>query len=231
MLHGVDASSNQGIIMPRQWELLFQRGTRFAVAKCGNGNDGSDTEFDRNISSARDAGMVVGAYHFVYAGLPNAAGHVGRDPVLQARAHWAASKGLGSAAGTLPPCADAEWPAPQDWAKWGVTAASIRVWLLAYLTELERLAGVTPMLYTYPDWAKNVSFGSEFIRFPLWAAEYDVFQGIKPWAGYSILQTAGGKPSSLSRRFEQPTVLPDGLPIDTDVADEAMFERLLQRAA
>lgn len=224
-ISGIDISSVQGTV---PWDAVAARGTRFAVCKCGNGNDGHDPTFDGNVAGARAAGLVVGVYHFVYCGLPDAVGHPGRDPIDQAQAHYVASGGLGSKPGDLLPCIDLEWPAPQDWAKWGVNASMILAWVRAYLGKAEALHGRTPIVYTYPDFAAHVGFTPDFARYPLWLAAYDNIPVLAPWSGYSILQTAGGTPSALSRRFQQPTTLPNGVPVDTDIMQDGILESLIK---
>jgi len=226
-ISGIDLSSVQGALGPTQWRAIAQRGTRFAVAKCATGNDGKDPSFDPNIANARGAGLTVGAYFFAYP-LPTDASHPGRDPEDQAQLHFEAADGIGTRAGDLPPCVDLEWPAPQDWSRWGVTAASIRAWVATYLAKVAALWGRTPIVYSYPDFARAVSFGPELARCPLWAAEYDALQPMAPWAGYSLLQTAGGSSTAISRRFQQCDTLPDGVPVDTDIiADESTLAILL----
>jgi lysozyme len=227
MLTGIDVSSVQDTV---PWAAVKARGTTFAVVKCGNGNDGHDPDFDADVAAAERAGLVVGAYHFVYCGLPDDPAHPNRGPVEQCDMHFEACSGLGGRKGELPPCIDAEWPAPQDWAKWHVTAQMIKDWLITYLEHAEASYHVTPILYTYPDFANHVQFDTRFAKYPLWAAEYSMIQPIAPWPGYTILQTAGGTPSALSHRFQQPTTLPNGVPVDTDIiTDDSVLEKLLAR--
>jgi lysozyme len=144
-----------------------------------------------------------------------------RDPVAQARAHFAASGGLGESAGELPPALDLEWPEPQDWAKWGVTADTIKAHALAYLAECERLHGVSPLIYTYPVYARALGLGAEFLRYRLWEASYSSRpMGIPPWPGCHIWQDAGGSKGRLY----------SGRPVDTDeIADEATLQELISR--
>jgi lysozyme len=222
----IDVSSVQ-IITPSQWGAIAKRGTRGGYAKCYEGNKGKDPSFDAKVANMRAVGLAPGGYSFVYP-LPTDSAHAGRDPFDQAQTHFEALDGLGMASGDLLPAIDVEWPPPTSWSQWNVTAATIRQWLLDYLGKFEALCGRTPLLYTYPDFAAHLGFTDDFARYPLWAAEYSVLAPIHPWAGFTVLQVAGGSPSAMSHRYQQSTVLPSGAPVDTDVvADEATFQRLL----
>lgn len=184
MILGVDVASLQGAI---DWGKMAAAGVRFAYLRCTIGNEkGRDTTFARNVRDAKEAGILVGAYHFCYP-LPHGGEHpAGRDPVTQARRAFAESDQLGRLPGELPPACDIEWP-PQwendkatgqlvnQWNKWGVTAASIAAWTLAYLAEAERLWSRMPLLYTYPHFWRDLGAEGrrpEFRRYPLWIANY-----------------------------------------------------------
>lgn len=182
MILGVDVSALQGAI---DWRRFHDQGVRFAWLKCTTGNErGRDSFFARNVQAAKDAGILVGAYHFCYP-LPHGAEHpAGRDPVTQARRAFAEADQLGRLEGELPPAVDLEWPPQWEqkdgqltnvWNRWGVTAGSIATWALAFLAEAERLWGRTPVLYTYPDFWRSLGAEgrrSEFGRYPLWIAHY-----------------------------------------------------------
>jgi lysozyme len=191
---GVDVWHGYGRI---EWVRARAAGVRFAIAKCTQGNDGKDPRFDEYVSGARDAGVHVGAYLFAYP-LPSGDGKpAGRSPEDQARRLYSDCGGLGKANGELPPALDLEWPARWDrryvdaagnlvdrWQHWGVTAESIARWGLACLAEMERLWGRVPLLYTYPDfWRQLGRYGKvpEWKRYPLWMASYAPI-GRQQWA-------------------------------------------------
>ena len=223
---GLDWSSCQGIIPPAVCVQLAARDIRFAYGKAATGNDGNDPCFAQNVRNLSAAGIACGGYGFFYP-LPVIAGHQSRDPVAQADAHWKAMSVVGNLL-RLPPLQDNEWPLPPAWASYNVTSTLINDASLAYLERMEMNSGRTPGMYTMPYYGNAVGFSNDFLHYWLHAAEYDVLQPIHPWPGYTILQTAGGKPGALSRRFQQPTNLPNGVPVDTDViADEATFQQIL----
>lgn len=214
MLRGVDVSSVQGNV---PWDKVAAEGCSFAILKCGEGNKPyADPTFARNLAGARAAGLLVGAYSFLYP-LPTKPGEPVREPAAQAKHHFDLCGGLGSRDGELGPFADAEWPAPQDFGHWGCSPAQIRAWLLAYLTEAERLWGRAPTVYTYPIWWQTIGGASEpaFARYPLWMASYphpnrwpvdgELPSVQAPWQAARFWQTSGG------------TMRVAGMVVDTDV--------------
>jgi lysozyme len=177
MLLGYDVSSVQGKV---PWDkVAADPRFKFAIVKCYTGNDGKDPFYMVNIEAARGAGLRVGAYYFAYP-LPHL------DPKDQARNFFAVCGGIGTQPGDLPPILDAEWPAPEGFAKWNCTPQQVREWVLACLQEMERLWGVTPMVYSYPYWEASVhtELLPELARFPLHQANYE-YNGKIPPEGYS----------------------------------------------
>ncbi len=225
-VHGVDVSNCQGVITGPQYGEIKARGTRFLVAKCGYGNNPRDTEWVNNVGDAMTiGGMDFGAYHFLFP-LPSDPRHPGRDPGDQARAHFAQCAGWGSLPGQLPATIDLEYPRPEQWGKdvpgvdnSNVSASFIVSWVEAYADTYEPLQGRPLTLYADPWMLKNLnvlaSWGS---RFRLWIAGYGPSVPIvRPWPGYSFWQTSGG---TMQR-------LPSGVPVDTDEADETIYEDIL----
>lgn len=210
MLKGIDVSSAQGKV---QWDKLGPIGLRFCFIKSAEKDYPVDTTFAANVAGARAAGLVVGTYMVPHP-IPSL------DPKEQAQRHCSLSGALGAKSGDLPPVADLEVPAPQDWAKYGCSAGQIRAWLLAYLAEVEALWGVAPLVYSYPYWLQAIGVASEpeFARYGLWMADYSRFPKSwptdgsspvipKPWASWTFWQHAGGTAMNL----------PGGGPVDTSV--------------
>lgn len=173
MIPGVDVFSGYGSI---DWARVRAAGYRFAFIKCTEGNEPrrNDIRFAENVRNARDAGLYVSAYHFPYP-LREDPTHPGRTPAEQAQLFWSVSGGLGRAPGELPPVVDAEWPAVEDWGKWGVTAATISGWLRDFCEHVTVLWGRRPIIYTYPFFwrilaaSTDVSWAAEYL---LWIANY-----------------------------------------------------------
>lgn len=164
MLRGFDLSSAQGTHpfdnIPPEY--------RFVIVKCWTGNDGGDPYYAKNVAAAQAAGMVVLPYVFAYP-LHPAQGHPGRDPTEQAKLFvdhaWAVLPGSRLVI-------DMEWPAPQDWGHWSLSAASICAWMQECCEEVTRLCdGLKPIIYTYLDWWNHVAAGADVS----WAADYDLW--------------------------------------------------------
>ena len=221
MIRGVDVSSVQGSM---DWVSVAESGIQFAVLKCSQGNEaGVDGQFSANLANAPAAGVVIGAYHFGYP-LPSQPGNPTRDPAAQAKLAFEKCQGLGSRPGDLLPALDLEWPAPQDWGKWGCTAQQIRAWGLAYLQAAEALWGCKPLLYSYPYFLQSIGIATEpgYAGYPLWMADYNRYQhgtppdGASPvvpppWTSWEMWQHAGGTMK-----------LPNGTPCDFDVLNGSL---------
>lgn len=196
---GIDVSAIQGNI---DWQSVAGAGYQFVICKNYQGNDGPDHNYVANITGASSAGLQVATYNFIYP-LPNLVGHANRDPAEQAKLHFDATK-------TAIVCVDIEWPAPEDWAKWGCSANQINDWCLKYLDTYSSLLNALVLVYTYPYFAKAVKFSSDITKYPLWMACYEPTPSvISPWTDWILWQNSGG------------TVrLPNGTPVDTDLAKD-----------
>jgi GH25 family lysozyme M1 (1,4-beta-N-acetylmuramidase) len=205
MYKGFDVSICQGTITLQHYQQMAADGCSFIISRCGVGNDGSDGNYIHNITLAQQAGLKVACYHFIYP-LNDDGVHKGRDPISQAQAHYRAAQGQRC-------LVDVEWPTPETWLKWGLSAQSITNWLRTYLQEYERLSGSKPAIYIYPYFAQMINLPQEFAQYPLWIASYESTPRIpRPWTNYTIWQTTGGKGK-----------LPNGAPVDTNVAPDLSF--------
>jgi lysozyme len=220
MIQGYDLSDIQGELTSAHWEAIAASGIKFVYLRAGNGNDSPDLSFDAYVAGARAAGLVVGAYNFLYP-LPTDTIHHGRDPVEQAQLHFGICMGLGGQSGELPPAADLEWPLPQDWAKWDVDAEFIVDWTGLYLEKVESLWGRKPIIYTFPWMANELREGESVTpalgQYDLWLASYGISPVIPlPWNSFAMRQTSGGGAK-----------LPNGCPVDTDECTEEAFATLI----
>jgi lysozyme len=193
---------------------------------------GRDPRFLANVAGAKAAGLYVGPYWFAYP-LPHD-GTPLRDPADQAKFAFDCAGGLGDAEGELPPMLDLEWPPPEQWAKWGCTAAQIRRWALDYLDAAEGYWGCRPAVYTYPYFWGALAGSTEprFAGYPLcvasyraaahWPADGDYPVALPPWSAWTFWQWTGGKAD-----------LPGGGPADFEVfsGDEAALAALCGVAA
>jgi lysozyme len=214
MKFGIDISVNQGDLSDAHWATIAQT-RQFVYAQARKGNDNDDPKFAQYVAGARASALVVGAYLFAYC-LPDSVGHAGRSPEEQAQAFFAAAGGLGGSPGELPPAIDLEWPATGDWAKWGCSASQISDWALRCAVRVETLFGRTPVIYTYPYFARSAGL-SGLNAYPLWIASYRVTPDVPlPWTSGTLWQTSGGG-----------LVLPNGSPCDEDRCTDEAFAALI----
>jgi lysozyme len=203
-VRGVDISEVQQHV---DFNWLVKQGFQFVIVKCFTGNDGKDPFYERNVAGATAAGLKVGIYHFIYP-LPTDPAHPGRDAKTQAAMHYKA------AGDQQVVCCDLEWPEPQDWSKWGCTAAQITEWTLEYLEEYERLSGVRPIIYTYYFYGNALGLPAKFAEYKLWDANFEHPPKIpKPWTDW-VMQQDGGGTTGVK------VVLPSGIPVDDDLAKD-----------
>ncbi len=200
LIKGVDISIIQGNV---DFQALAASGVQFVICRCGVGNSSKDKLYDTNIAKAKAAGLKVMAYNFVYP-LPPLLSQPLRDPKKQAALHvqWAN--------GELAAC-DLEWPTPDQWAKWGCSAEQIVQWTIDYLEEYERLSGIRPIVYTYPNFAQNIKLPASFgQKYQLWIASYTPTPHVPaPWTDWVLWQDSGGTQK-----------LSNGVPVDTDKAKD-----------
>jgi lysozyme len=207
-VNGYDISALQGNLTVAEFSTMKNNGVAFVIFRCYVGNDYQDGNFAANVANATAAGLQVAAYHFLYP-LPGSSAHPNRDPVSQAKLHYAAA----AAHGVTVACADLEWPTSTDWAAWGCSAAEIAQWTLTYLQTYSQLNGRPMVLYTYPDFAKSINMAAypEFAQYPLWIASYQDTPDIPaPWTNWAMWQTSGGTGAKL----------PNSAPVDADVAKD-----------
>lgn len=170
-LWGVDVSAYQH---PRgagiDWAKVAAAGYTFAAIKATEGNSYLNPYYFSDVAAARAAGLYVTAYHFA---LPDMSGGAS-----QARA-FVANSGYRAGTGILPPELDIEYnpaardpsPVAGDSSCYGLSPAQLVSWIAAYDTELQRLTGQLPIIFTGQYWwdactADSTAFGSRL----LWVA-------------------------------------------------------------
>lgn len=175
MIPGVDVYQGYG---PIDWNLVAASGVRFAWIKCREANDYKDENYERNVQRARATGIHVGAYHVAHPlpkDVPGRPFKTGRTPLEQAELFFKGCAGLGSDPGELSPALDLEWPAPEDWQKWGCSAQQISDWARECCEAMALLWGRLPIIYVYPHWWRTLAHGADVswaARYPLWLADY-----------------------------------------------------------
>lgn len=197
---GIDVSHHSGVV---DWHTVANEGYAFAVVKASEGVDTPDPRFEENWRGAAEAGLIRGAYHFYVTE---------DDPRAQADLFLSTAE-LG--AGDLAPVVDIELIGH------GTQQPELPEELRRFLEILETQTGVTPILYTPPDFW-DAHFHESFRRYPLWVAEYGVEAPKLPegWTGWVLWQFEGdadvpGVEKGADRSKTHPEVGLDALRIPT----------------
>lgn len=157
LVHGVDVSMFEPNV---DWRILRSQGFRFALIRATSSTGFVDPKFAEHWAGAREAGILRGAYHYLFGGL---------DAKKQAELFI---KTVGTDKGELPPIVDLEDAFNED-----VPNKKLIKTCKAFLDIIEKEFDHTPMVYsrrTYleprvsingkaPDWAKD---------YHLWVAQY-----------------------------------------------------------
>lgn len=166
---GIDVSSHQGnsLDFPR----IEEAGYSFVILRHSVGTS-KDMSYDRNLSEIKKTGLMVGAYHYVWA---SASVSDQLDAFLQ---HNFSDM-------DLPPVLDIE----QE----NITESNV----LLFLKEIERLTGRVPMIYTRKNiWENIVSpiNRDKYKKYFLWVAQHTDPVGEYPtaipstWSSYDFWQ-------------------------------------------
>ncbi|NUU74040.1 GH25 family lysozyme [Paenibacillus xylanilyticus] len=154
-IQGIDVSRYQGKI---DWLQVKADKREFVFIKATEGQTYTDPKFAANVKGALSAGLLVGTYHFLRA--------TSAEVAKAEAAHYA--KSLEAVGGVkalqLPPVMDYENNPG------GISKAQINIVAKAFLTELERLTGVKPIIYTGNSFAGN--FDTGLSGYDLWIARY-----------------------------------------------------------
>ena len=182
---GIDVAAHQhpgGT--PIDWSKVRTDGQSFAFVKATEGGDWVNPHYVQDIQAANAAGLKTGAYHYA-----RPAG----DAKTQA-ANFAAQIALAPDQ-TLPPALDIEVAE-------GKSAAQLEQWIEEFTSELKRLTGRTPMIYTYKYfWMGQMNNSQKFSDMPLWLAAYQdqAPEAVGGWKELSFWQRSGsGKVAGIS---------------------------------
>lgn len=172
---GIDVSHHKGLI---DWELVKESGVTFAFLKATEADYFIDSRFDYNWTWARRVGLIRGAYHFFRPLV---------DPVAQA-GHFLRRVGDILHRTDLPPVLDVEvYPTFVQEEYKSLTVSQRQQRIRLWLQTIEVATGKVPIVYTnFHTWAQFIGDTSDFSRYPLWVANYDVSQPRVPgdnWGG------------------------------------------------
>ncbi|MCP3778823.1 GH25 family lysozyme [Paenibacillus sp. MZ03-122A] len=152
---GIDVSRYQGKI---DWKAVKADGISFAFIKASQGQRYVDPTFITNAKGAKEAGVLLGAYHFLDA--------TNVDAAKAEAKHFADVLDQVGGVKTL------DLPAVMDYENnpGNLSKTLISAVALAFLLELERLTGRKPIIYTGNAFAAN--FNASLGSYPLWIARY-----------------------------------------------------------
>ena len=136
--HGIDLSHHQGEI---DWSKLPSSDISFAYIKATEGGNFIDPHFKKNWQAAKEAGLIVGAYHFFRICKPGA---------IQADNFLAI---VPSEPGQLPPVIDVEHEGPCNAAD---VPADIGQQIIMMAQRVETKAGCKPVIYASATYEANL---------------------------------------------------------------------------
>ena len=155
---------------------MHNGGYQFAFIKATEGTTFKNSLFDSDWAAALNAGVIRGAYHFF---------HPGDDPVAQAQFFLATIGSLQR--NDLPPVLDWE---VTDGMSASVQIQNAQIWL----QQVESATGKTPIIYVDPSFWNQLGNPPEFVRYPLYIANYGVTCPSipPPWNTWAFWQTGIG---------------------------------------
>lgn len=165
---GMDVSSYQGTI---NWTSVKAAGIKFAFVRASTGTVTTDSTFATNMSAAKQAGILTGAYHFSY---PQNSGHT---PAAEA-SHFLSIAKPYIVAGRLQPVLDVE----QGGGGTVVGATSLTAWANAWCAAVKTATGVDPLVYCNTNYARNY-LTSAITTHKLWVANYNA---VNPDSGSTV---------------------------------------------
>jgi lysozyme len=160
---GVDVSMYQGKV---NWASVKNAGYDFALIKATEGVGSRDPRFVDNWIAARDAGLLVGAWHFA---------RVSKKTTIEAdakdEAGWFASQILAQPHDVmLPPGLDIEWDKKADKI---IKGAEVVRWCQVFTQHVREITGRTPVVYTgFNFWRWRLLKTQSLSVLPLWQVHY-----------------------------------------------------------
>lgn len=150
LVEGVDVSHWQ---KPQDWHKHKADGKQFVFVKATEGVGYVDPMFKAHVQGARNAGLLVGAYHFFRPSLPYA---------IQAE-HFLTT--CSAVTLDLPPALDME---TMD----NASAEAVTVSSLLWLAEVGTSVRKTPIVYSGLYFINGLHNPRGFAKYPLWIPQY-----------------------------------------------------------
>lgn len=175
-IHGIDVSHHQGAV---DWHAVARAGTRFAFIKATDGGDHLDPRFHENWRKSREAGILRGAYHFVYW----------CRPAVEQVAWFA--QNVPAEHDALPPVLDLEWNNGSS-CRHSLTREEVLEKVRVLLAGMEAHTGKVPIIYTDINFHRDVLEGVALDN-PMWlrsvAAQPHERYKNRPFAFWQYTQT------------------------------------------
>lgn len=163
---GVDVSSWQPKV---DWGLLYEKGVRFAIIKLSQGNYSYDRYTRDHVKGARDAGMVVGLYHW-------------HDPLcnVQSQVDFIRNCLIGIDYDFFAVDVEQYWGDWEEWRKGYITkklgAATISVSSHQLASEIKKATGKKTMIYTRASFVKEHAPAMQ-----VWLKDWDLWLAHYPY--------------------------------------------------
>ena len=179
VLRGIDVSEWQGKI---NFDEVRSSGIRVIYIRACYGGSYTDPYFHRNALGAAGAGLKFGCYHYITARTTEEA---------RQQAQYFASVIRNETYSCRP---------AMDFESFGsLNTREINAIAAAYLKELRSLTGVTPVIYSDANDAKEI-FSESLNRYPLWVSDWGVEDPANngKWKSWSGFQYGSGKIPGIS---------------------------------
>lgn len=159
LVHGVDVSVYEPNV---DWRSLRAQGFRFALIRATSSTGYTDPKFAEHWTGAREAGILRGAYHYLFGGL---------DARRQAEFF---TDTVGADKGELPPIVDLE-----DAYNENVPNRKLMQTCKVFMDIVEQTFGRKPMVYSRRTYLEpRLSING---KAPTWAKEYDLWVAQYPF--------------------------------------------------
>lgn len=168
------------------WTQVAGAGYGFAAVKATEGNYYTNPYYATDAAEAKSAGLYTTGYHFA---IPNVSSGVNQ-------ADYAVENGSYAGDGhTLPLELDVEYDpyTSSDHTNecYGLSTSAMVSWISAFDTEVQRLTGQVPTIYTTADWWNTCTGNSgAFSSSQLWIASYSAASPVSPagWPQWTFWQ-------------------------------------------
>lgn len=191
---GVDVSSWQPKV---DWQTLYEGGVRFAIIKLSQGNYSYDRLTRDHVKGAREAGMIVGLYHW-------------HDPLCNVKSQLDFIKNciVGIDYDFLSLDVEQYWA---DWAEWrtgyitkklGATTISVTSQQLA--TDMKNVFGKKTLIYTRASFVKEYAASMQ-----VWLKDWDLWLAHYPYKAGRVSVTWEGLIKANLPTIKGPSIPPN----------------------